>query len=147
MALCPEALIAGGGTRATVTLSYSDVWGNGRDLLNVTPGAGVISADPRFAGPGDLHLSAGSPAIDYAVYEGALGEFQYRRKGLAVSLVLVALVLLGLLLKIRQVDRDRKQSFQSACSAERPINRSSVTPHPAQSSFSPRCPDALEDDG
>jgi hypothetical protein len=39
--------------------------------------------------------------------EAALAELQYRRKGLAVSLVLVVLVLAGLFLKIRQVDRTR----------------------------------------
>ncbi len=39
--------------------------------------------------------------------ESALAELQYRRKGLAVSLVLVVLVLAGLLLKIRQIDRAR----------------------------------------
>ncbi len=37
----------------------------------------------------------------------ALDEVQYRRKGLAVSLVLVALVLLGLYWKIRQLDAAR----------------------------------------
>jgi hypothetical protein len=38
----------------------------------------------------------------------ALAEFQFRRQGLAVSLVLVFLVLVGLFLKIRQIDRIRK---------------------------------------
>jgi len=38
----------------------------------------------------------------------ALEELQVRRKGLAVSLVLVGMVLLGLFLKIRQVDRERR---------------------------------------
>ena len=40
----------------------------------------------------------------------ALAELEYRRKGLAVSLALVALVLLGLYLKIRQVDRERRET-------------------------------------
>jgi hypothetical protein len=39
----------------------------------------------------------------------ALEEIQYRRKGLAVSLVLVILVLTGLALKIREVDRSRRE--------------------------------------
>jgi hypothetical protein len=39
--------------------------------------------------------------------KAALAELQYRRKGLAVSLVLVGLVLLGIFLKIRQVDREK----------------------------------------
>jgi len=39
----------------------------------------------------------------------ALAELQFRRKGLAASLVLVALVLLGLYLKIRQLDRLRRE--------------------------------------
>jgi hypothetical protein len=37
----------------------------------------------------------------------ALDEYQYRRRGLAVSLVLIALVLVGLALKIREIDRTR----------------------------------------
>jgi len=37
----------------------------------------------------------------------ALAELQFRRKGLAVSLVLVGVVLLALYLKIRQIDRER----------------------------------------
>jgi cytochrome b6 len=39
---------------------------------------------------------------------GALEELDRRRKGLAVSLVFVALLLAGLLLKIRQIERDQK---------------------------------------
>jgi len=42
-----------------------------------------------------------------AAGQGALAELQFRRKGLAVSLVLVLLVSVGLLLKIRQVERGR----------------------------------------
>ena len=42
-----------------------------------------------------------------AAGNAALAELQYRRRGLAVSLVLVILVLVGLFLKIRQVDRTR----------------------------------------
>ncbi|HEX7078353.1 MAG TPA: multiheme c-type cytochrome [Candidatus Eisenbacteria bacterium] len=40
--------------------------------------------------------------------EGALTELQVRRKGLAVSLVLIALVLVGLGFKIRESDRTRQ---------------------------------------
>jgi hypothetical protein len=40
-----------------------------------------------------------------AAGESALAELQYRRKGLAVSLVLIGFVLAGLFFKIRQVDR------------------------------------------
>jgi hypothetical protein len=40
----------------------------------------------------------------------ALAELQFRRKGLAASLVLVGLVLLGLYLKIRQIDRLRREA-------------------------------------
>jgi len=36
--------------------------------------------------------------------EGALGELLYRRKGLAVSLVVIALSILGVYLKIRQIE-------------------------------------------
>jgi predicted CXXCH cytochrome family protein len=39
----------------------------------------------------------------------ALAELQFRRKGLAASLILVALVLVGLYLKIRQIDRLRRE--------------------------------------
>ena len=38
------------------------VFGNGVDSF--TPGPGTVTEDPRFAGPGDYHLGAGSPAID-----------------------------------------------------------------------------------
>ncbi|HJQ98491.1 MAG TPA: cytochrome c3 family protein [Candidatus Polarisedimenticolaceae bacterium] len=48
-----------------------------------------------------------------AAGRGALAELQFRRKGLAASLLLVALVLLGLYLKIREVDRRRKEEARS----------------------------------
>lgn len=41
--------------------------------------------------------------VSLAAGQAAMGELQYRRKGLAVSLVLVSLVLVALYLKIRQV--------------------------------------------
>lgn len=45
-----------------------------------------------------------------AAGEAALAELQFRRKGLAVSLVLVVLVLASLYLKIRRVDAERRQA-------------------------------------
>lgn len=45
-----------------------------------------------------------------AAGEAALAELQFRRKGLAVSLVLVLLVLVSLYLKIRSVDAARRQA-------------------------------------
>ena len=42
--------------------------------------------------------------------QAALAELQFRRKGLAVSLVLIAFVLVGLFLKIRAVERSRQAS-------------------------------------
>jgi hypothetical protein len=36
--------------------------------------------------------------------ENALGELLYRRKGLAVSLVVIALSIIGVYLKIRQIE-------------------------------------------
>jgi hypothetical protein len=54
-----------------------------------------------------------------ATGEAALDELSNRHRGLAISLVLVALVLLALFLKIRQVDRDREEARQaSAASGE-----------------------------
>ncbi len=63
--------------------------------------------------PGRLvkRASEGRAAAAEAKVAGlrALEEIQHRRKGLAVSLVLVILVLTGLALKIREVDRGRRQ--------------------------------------
>jgi parallel beta-helix repeat protein len=43
--------------------TYNDVWGNdGADYLNVTPGVGSISLDPRL--DGTYHLAGSSPCID-----------------------------------------------------------------------------------
>jgi len=47
-------------------------------------------------------------AAALAAGRAALDELQFRRKGLAVSLCLIALLLVGLYLKIRQVDRRRR---------------------------------------
>jgi len=46
--------------------------------------------------------------------EGALAEMDYRRKGLGISLILIALVVVALYLKIRQVDRRREESARAA---------------------------------
>lgn len=53
----------------------------------------------------------GLELVDLAVDDGneALEELQFRRKGLAVSLVLILMLAAGLFLKIREVDR-RNQS-------------------------------------
>lgn len=57
-----------GCTNASVPtdFSYNDVWGNGQDYYNCSPGPGDISEDPLFvdAGGGDYHLDTGSPCID-----------------------------------------------------------------------------------
>jgi hypothetical protein len=59
---------AASGGVANATIDYSDLEANTVDDLggagSVVFGAGVINADPLFAGPADLHLGAGSPAID-----------------------------------------------------------------------------------
>jgi MYXO-CTERM domain-containing protein len=50
--------------QATVSVTYSDVWGNQTNYVGVTPGVGAISADPRFVSATDPRLGAGSPCID-----------------------------------------------------------------------------------
>ncbi|QBB70762.1 hypothetical protein ELE36_10565 [Pseudolysobacter antarcticus] len=50
---------------STVSVTYSDVFNNATNYQHVVAGVGSISADPLYiAAPGDLHLRAGSPAID-----------------------------------------------------------------------------------
>ena len=49
-----------------LVISDSDVFGNGHDYDNATPGAGCISVDPLYLGAGDFHLSPASPVIDIA---------------------------------------------------------------------------------
>ncbi|TES92885.1 MAG: T9SS type A sorting domain-containing protein [Candidatus Cloacimonadota bacterium] len=46
--------------------SYNDVWGNGQNYYNCSPGPGDISANPLFVDEpnGDYHLQPGSPCID-----------------------------------------------------------------------------------
>lgn len=53
-------------------LSYNLVWGNKRDYVNVSPGNGDISEDPRFLSMGklDAHLQGGSPVIDKGDEDG-----------------------------------------------------------------------------
>jgi len=50
----------------SVTVEYSDVWGNDTNYDGAAPGPGCISADPLFVGGGDYALTAGSPCIDAA---------------------------------------------------------------------------------
>lgn len=52
-------------TASTLSVIYSDVFNNATNYQHVVAGTGAISADPLYvAAPGDLHLRAGSPAID-----------------------------------------------------------------------------------
>ncbi len=46
--------------------SYNDVWGNGTNYHNCSPGPGSISEDPLYEDEpnGNYHLGAGSPCID-----------------------------------------------------------------------------------
>jgi len=68
----------------------------------------VHSFDPaRLVARSEEGRKTARSALDAG--RAALAELQFRRKGLAASLVLVALVLLGLYLKIRQIDRLRRQ--------------------------------------
>ncbi len=47
-------------------ISYNDVWNNGQNYYNCSPGTGDISADPLYVNEpgGDYHLQLGSPCID-----------------------------------------------------------------------------------
>ncbi len=50
---------------ATFAVGYSDVWNNATaNFFGVTPGAGVMSANPMLASSSDPHLLAGSVCID-----------------------------------------------------------------------------------
>lgn len=57
-------------------------------------------------------LAEGTALIDGVDAAGAraLGELRFRRRGLAISLVAILLVVMGLALKIRQIDRRHRQS-------------------------------------
>ncbi|MAE71694.1 MAG: hypothetical protein CME06_14655, partial [Gemmatimonadetes bacterium] len=46
-----------------VDATYNDVWANGTDYVNVSPGEGSISLDPQFV-PDSYDLDTGSPCID-----------------------------------------------------------------------------------
>lgn len=50
----------------TVTVAYSDSWGNSPNFSNVARGTGTIALDPRYvnAGAGDFHLLPDSPCLD-----------------------------------------------------------------------------------
>ena len=63
---------------------------------------------PRLMKRGQEGLAAAEEARKAGI--AALDDLQFRRKGLAVSLILVLLVLTGLGLKIRDVDRRRRES-------------------------------------
>jgi len=73
-----EAGIEPGGHVPPV-IANTILWNNGDDLVNAEarysniedgdPGEGNLSADPRFAGNGDLHLGAGSPCVDAGLNE------------------------------------------------------------------------------
>ncbi len=65
----------------------------------------VHTFDPRDDGPFLLRYEEGMEDAHSALDRGheALGELQFRRKGLAVSLIFIALLLVALTLKIRQL--------------------------------------------
>jgi hypothetical protein len=69
-----------------------------RSLLHGFDPEQVVARAEEARGVAATALAAGQAAMD---------ELQFRRKGLAVSLVLILLVLVGLYLKIREVDRRR----------------------------------------
>jgi predicted CXXCH cytochrome family protein len=79
----------------------------------------VHSFDPaRLVARSEEGRKTARSALDAG--RAALAELQFRRKGLAASLVLVALVLLGLYLKIRQIDRIRREQALTAPASHKP---------------------------
>jgi uncharacterized repeat protein (TIGR01451 family) len=54
-------------------MSNNDVWGNGQNYANLSPGTNDISADPMLVdqGGGDYHLRAGSPCVDAGTNQDA----------------------------------------------------------------------------
>ena len=54
-----------------LTVTSSDAWNNTVDLHDTAGGAGVISADPRYASATDWHLRAPSPCLDSGSATGA----------------------------------------------------------------------------
>ena len=72
-----SAIVASNGTgvrrndSSAVSVLYSDVWGNTNNFSGVSPGAGVVSANPLLVSPPtDLHIQAGSVAIDAGFVTG-----------------------------------------------------------------------------
>ncbi|MBK7193332.1 MAG: DUF4215 domain-containing protein [Myxococcales bacterium] len=60
------------GDASTVTVTYSDVWNNASgNYSSVTPGAGVISANPQYVSTTDLRLQSTSVCIDAGTAAGA----------------------------------------------------------------------------
>jgi uncharacterized protein (TIGR03382 family) len=56
----------------TLTVTYSDVWGNSTNFLGTSAGTGTISANPQFVNPGsDFHLQSSSVCIDAGTATGA----------------------------------------------------------------------------
>ena len=49
---------------ASVSVTYSDVWGNSTNYYGASAGTGCISANPLFVSTSDLHLQGTSVAID-----------------------------------------------------------------------------------
>jgi hypothetical protein len=105
--------------QAASLLRRAELWGMevGQPAFELKSGGTTASVESRaliHAFDPDrlvLRTAEGRQLASRALEAGqaALDELQFRRKGLAVSLVLVALVLLGLYLKIREVDRSRRQ--------------------------------------
>jgi parallel beta helix pectate lyase-like protein len=63
------------GDPGTMSLTYSDVWNNNSNYSGFVPGAGTISVNPLYVGaPTDLHLFAGSSAVDAAQELGVTSD-------------------------------------------------------------------------
>ena len=62
-------------SNSTVTITYSDVWGNGTNYGGITAGIGCISANPLWADPvnGDFTLDDSSPCKSAASDGGDMG--------------------------------------------------------------------------
>ncbi|MBK9031058.1 MAG: hypothetical protein IPL61_06940 [Myxococcales bacterium] len=60
---------SGGAT--SLGFANSDIWGNSTDYVAVTPGPGVISADPLYVSVTSFQLRPGSPCIDTGSAAGA----------------------------------------------------------------------------
>jgi ATP-dependent exoDNAse (exonuclease V) beta subunit len=96
----PVALEAGAGTgKTTVLVARILAWCLGHGWTR----ARVRLLDGRNTEPADQEIAR--QGLESAA--AAMNEIQVRRKGLAVSLLLVLLVLVALSLKIRQINRIR----------------------------------------